>query len=677
MLSERDPGALPWGDLGVDVVLESTGFFTDREGAQKHLDAGAKKVVISAPATDPDLTVVLGVNDDTYDPDSHHIVSNASCTTNCVAPLAKVLHELGEIQSGFMTTIHAYTNDQILRTSRTRTSAGRARRRSTSSRPRPGAAKAIGLVLPELQGKVDGISVRAPVATGSLTDLVVTLGRETTVDEVKAAFRDGCGRPARGHPPVLRGPARLDRHHRERVLLHLRQRAHDGAREHGQGVRLVRQRVGLLVPARRPDRQAAPVDAPPALRPRGGRRGQARPRPRRPERPARGRARRRRHADPGLAADAPAPARPRRRARRRLLAPRAAEGPRPRVRDGAGRRAPARAARPTSASRCSRTRASIPGETKNDPESARRLAEGRDLFVHDAFGSAHRAHASTEGVAQLLPAYAGLLLEQELEMLGRLLGDVERPFVLVAGGAKVDDKLGVLVNLGQRADAVLIGGKMAEELRDDNPLPYEAELPTDVVAAAAFEEDAESRVAPYDELPGRLARPRHRPGDARALRRARSAPRARCSGTGRWASSSGRASPRGRRPSRRRSPTWTGYTVVGGGDSVRAIQELGLAERVSWVSTGGGASLELLEGKELPGVAAIPPRVAAGSCTPRRHVPGEEVADRADLARRARRRRTSRGRSRRRTPRAGARGPRACRRSASPAGTGSGCRSVR
>ncbi len=142
-----------------------------------------------------------------------------------------------------------------------------------------------------------------------------------------------------------------------------------------------------------------------------------------------------------------------------------------------------------------------PGETANDPETARRLAEGRDLFVNDAFGSAHRAHASTEGVAHLLPAYAGLLLEQELEMLGRLLGDVERPFVLVAGGAKVDDKLGVLMNLGARADAVLIGGKMAEQLRDENPLPYDADLPSDVVAAAAFEPDAESRVTPYDELP--------------------------------------------------------------------------------------------------------------------------------------------------------------------------------
>jgi glyceraldehyde 3-phosphate dehydrogenase len=190
ILSERDPAALPWADIGVDVVVESTGFFTDREGAQKHLDAGAKKVVISAPATDPDLTVVLGVNDDAYDPDSHHIVSNASCTTNCVAPLAKVLHELGEIQSGFMTTIHAYTNDQVI-LDFPHKDLRRARAAAINLIPTTtGAAKAIGLVLPDLQGKVDGISVRAPVATGSLTDLVVTLGRKTSVEEVNAAFRE-------------------------------------------------------------------------------------------------------------------------------------------------------------------------------------------------------------------------------------------------------------------------------------------------------------------------------------------------------------------------------------------------------------------------------------------------------------------------------------------------------
>ena len=193
ILSERDPAALPWGDLGVDVVVESTGIFTSRDGAQKHLDAGARKVVISAPATDPDLTVVLGVNDDTYDPESHHIVSNASCTTNCVAPMAKVLHELGEIQSGFMTTIHAYTNDQVI-LDFPHKDLRRARAAAINLIPTStGAAKAIGVVMPELQGKVDGISVRAPVATGSLTDLVVSLGRETSMDEVNGAFRAAAG----------------------------------------------------------------------------------------------------------------------------------------------------------------------------------------------------------------------------------------------------------------------------------------------------------------------------------------------------------------------------------------------------------------------------------------------------------------------------------------------------
>jgi glyceraldehyde 3-phosphate dehydrogenase len=198
MFSERDPAALPWGDLGVDVVLESTGHFTGRDGAQKHIDAGAKKVVISAPATDPDVTLVLGVNDDTYDPDSHHIVSNASCTTNCVAPLAKVLDDLTGIESGFMTTIHAYTNDQVI-LDFPHKDLRRARAAAINLIPTStGAARAIGLVLPHLKGKLDGISVRAPVATGSLTDLVVTLGRETSIEEVDAAYRAAADGPLAG-----------------------------------------------------------------------------------------------------------------------------------------------------------------------------------------------------------------------------------------------------------------------------------------------------------------------------------------------------------------------------------------------------------------------------------------------------------------------------------------------
>ncbi|MGH3134682.1 MAG: phosphoglycerate kinase [Gaiellaceae bacterium] len=246
-----------------------------------------------------------------------------------------------------------------------------------------------------------------------------------------------------------------------------------------------------------------------------------------------------------------------------------------------------------------------PGETKNDPETARRLAEGMDVYVLDAFGSAHRAHSSTEGVAHLLPAYAGLLLERELEMLGRLLGDVERPFLLVAGGAKVEDKLGVLQNLGRRADAVLVGGKMAEELRDENPLPYQALLPSDVVAAAAFDDDAQTAVTGFDELPagwlGLDIGPATRERFAEEIRAARTVFWNGPMGVFEW--------PRfaeGTRAVAEAVAAVDGYTVVGGGDSVRALHELDLADRISWVSTGGGAALELLEGKELPGVAAIP-----------------------------------------------------------------------
>jgi glyceraldehyde 3-phosphate dehydrogenase len=189
LLSEREPRGLPWADLQVDVVVESSGFFTKREGAQQHLDAGAKKVVISAPATDPDVTLVLGVNDDAYDKDAHAIISNASCTTNCVAPLAKVVHDAFTIEQGFMTTIHAYTNDQ-----RTldlpHEDLRRARAAAINLIPTStGAARAIGLVMPDLKGKVDGMSMRAPVPTGSVVDLVVKVGRETSVEEVNATFR--------------------------------------------------------------------------------------------------------------------------------------------------------------------------------------------------------------------------------------------------------------------------------------------------------------------------------------------------------------------------------------------------------------------------------------------------------------------------------------------------------
>jgi phosphoglycerate kinase len=246
-----------------------------------------------------------------------------------------------------------------------------------------------------------------------------------------------------------------------------------------------------------------------------------------------------------------------------------------------------------------------PGETKNDPEFARGLAAGCDLFVEDAFGSVHRAHASTVGVAELLPAYAGLLLLDELGHLGRLLGDVERPFVLVTGGAKVEDKLGVLRNLGDRADEVIVGGKMAEELRDENPLPFTVVLPTDVVAASEFAEGAETQVTPFDALPdgwlGLDIGPATRADFAGRIRAAKTVFWNGPMGVFEWEAFAG-----GTKAVAEAVAAVDGYTVVGGGDSVRALGELGLDGDISWVSTGGGASLELLEGKELPGVAVIP-----------------------------------------------------------------------
>jgi glyceraldehyde 3-phosphate dehydrogenase len=189
VFEERDPAQLPWGDLGVDVVLESTGFFTKRDDAAKHLEAGAKKVVISAPATEPDITIVLGVNDDKYDKSSHDVISNASCTTNCLAPFAKVAHETVGIKHGLMTTIHAYTADQRLQDAPHK-DLRRARAAAVNLVPTStGAAKAVGLVLPELNGKLHGFSVRAPVITGSVVDLTFEAQRATSVDELNDAFR--------------------------------------------------------------------------------------------------------------------------------------------------------------------------------------------------------------------------------------------------------------------------------------------------------------------------------------------------------------------------------------------------------------------------------------------------------------------------------------------------------
>ncbi|HEY3068906.1 MAG TPA: phosphoglycerate kinase [Gaiellaceae bacterium] len=242
-----------------------------------------------------------------------------------------------------------------------------------------------------------------------------------------------------------------------------------------------------------------------------------------------------------------------------------------------------------------------PGETKNDPAFAQELADGLDLYVNDAFGAAHRAHASTEAVAHILPAYAGLLLERELEELGRLLEGPEHPYVAVLGGAKAEDKIGVLRSLRERADTLLIGGKMAEEVDPESGY----ELPRDVVAAAAFEPDAEAKVVPADRVPqgwlGLDIGPQTRRAFAERIAEAKTVFWNGPMGVFEW--------PRfadGTKAIAEAVAAAHAHTVVGGGDSVRAVEELGLAEKIDWVSTGGGAALELLEGKELPGVTAIP-----------------------------------------------------------------------
>jgi glyceraldehyde 3-phosphate dehydrogenase len=196
--AERDPGKLPWGDLGADIVIESTGFFTDGAKARAHVDAGAKKVIISAPAKNEDVTVVMGVNHESYDPAQHTIISNASCTTNCLAPMAKVLHDTFGIEHGLMTTIHAYTQDQNLQDG-PHSDLRRARAAALNIVPTStGAAKAIGLVLPELKGKLDGYALRVPIPTGSATDLTVTLGRNASVEEVNAAMKAAADGALRG-----------------------------------------------------------------------------------------------------------------------------------------------------------------------------------------------------------------------------------------------------------------------------------------------------------------------------------------------------------------------------------------------------------------------------------------------------------------------------------------------
>ena len=261
MLMEPHPEQLPWRELGIDVVVESTGRLTNRDKAAAHIDAGARRVIISAPAKDVDATFVVGVNEDSFDPKRDFVVSNASCTTNCLAVLAKVLDDAFGMEQGFMTTVHAYTDDQHL-VDALHKDPRRARGAAINIVPTTtGAARATGLVLPNVAGRLDGLSLRVPVPDGSITDLVATLRATPTVDDICDGLPGGCrGGPAGGTARVLRGRPGVDRHHRLFGLVHLRLEADHGEWQPGQGARLVRQRDRVLEPPRRPGhRGGSPV----------------------------------------------------------------------------------------------------------------------------------------------------------------------------------------------------------------------------------------------------------------------------------------------------------------------------------------------------------------------------------------------------------------------------------
>ena len=253
VFQERDPAQIPWSEMGVDIVVESTGIFTDGEQAGGHLKGGASKVVISAPASNVDLTMVMGVNDDNYDPEAHTIVSNASCTTNCFAPMVKVLHEAFGIEHGLMSTIHSYTNDQAILDQR-HSDLRRARAAAQNIIPTStGAARAVGLVLPELNGRLHGIAFRVPTSTGSVTDFVADLTRGVTAEEVNDAFREAAGGALKGILEYTEGPDSQLGRAGQPAQLRLRRPVHHGdAGPDGQNHGVVRQRVGLLLPHRGP-----------------------------------------------------------------------------------------------------------------------------------------------------------------------------------------------------------------------------------------------------------------------------------------------------------------------------------------------------------------------------------------------------------------------------------------
>ena len=485
-----DPSKLPWKDLGVDIALECTGIFTAKDKASAHLTAGAKRVLVSAPADGADLTVVYGVNHDKLTKD-HKVVSNASCTTNCLAPVAKVLNDAVGIDKGFMTTIHSYTGDQptldTMHKDLYRARAAALYMIPTST----GAAKAVGLVLPELNGKLDGVSIRVPTPNVSVIDFKFVAKKATSKDEVNGAIKRAAEQQLKGILGYTDAAERLDRLQPRPALLDL---PHGPDQGDGRHLRardvVVRQRMGLLQPHgghRRGDGQAD-------LTPRAERAMSA--------------FRTLDHADVKgkrvlVRADLNVPVengvvtdatriermahaiteiadkgakvillshfgRPKGRDQKNSLKPVAAEvahiikRPVKFVDDCIGEGAErAVAAMKNGDIVCLENTRFYPGEEKNDPAFVAALAKLGDIFVNDAFSVSHRAHASTEGLAHVLPAYAGRTLQAELEAFEKVLDKPARPLAAIVGGAKISTKLDLLGHLLQKVDVLIIGGAMA------------------------------------------------------------------------------------------------------------------------------------------------------------------------------------------------------------------------
>ena len=665
ILAEKDPATLPWGDLGVDIVLESTGIFTDALKARAHIDAGAKKVIISAPATHEDITIVLGVNEDRYDPTAHHIISNASCTTNCLAPADKVVHDGYTIERGLMNTIHSYTNDQrILDVAHK--DPRRARSAGQNIIPTStGAARALALVIPDLKGKFDGFSLRVPTPTVSVVDFTAIVSRPTSVEELNAAFRTAAAGPLEGILGVSDEPlvsmdfkgdsrssiidadstmvlggtmvkviawydnewgyscrvadliafvaARLPVAARPMDKLTIRDADVAGKRVFvrvdfnvplADGKVTDDSRIRAAIPtivallqggasvilASHLGRPDGKVQDGLRLRPVGERLTQLL------------------HRNVPVTGDAL----------------------------GVGTEDAIKRLRPGEVLMLENLRFHAE-EEKNDPAFAAALASYADIFVNDAFGTAHRAHASTVGIATLLPAYAGLLMEREIEMLSKLLEAPERPFAAILGGAKVSDKIGVIDNLLSKVDMLVLGGGMAntfllaqgkaigkslaEPDRADDARRILAKaaangvrviLPVDVIVAKEVTRGTEYKTLQAEKIPASWHIVDLGKASQDAIVEALADVR-----TVFWNGPLGvfeiPSFAHGTKAVARilAERADAGATViVGGGDSVAAVTQQGLADRMTHISTGGGASLEFLEGRELPGVAVLLDRPA-------------------------------------------------------------------